>query len=129
MFVKVEGAPEPMPRTAQSLEVHPRCERDDLMCIMSALRVPRWWDGKFSEDEYNEKKELVKIVGGWKNASGFMSFAEARAEIVLRIVELGLSAELVWAFPSSHSTWEADASWRSQPFQKMMDRFRSTQGA
>jgi hypothetical protein len=128
------SAPQPH-HAASEFEVMAERMRDEprnsLACLMSVLQVPRWWAGSWSDDEYNEKKQLARISGGWRNARGdkqFLSFEQARQLISARVLELGLDEKVVNAYPTSHSTLAADAAWRNLSFERQMDGFRTSKG-
>jgi hypothetical protein len=91
----------------------------ELSCILAILEPPIWMAGLWSKSE-----------SGWKNSrpgGADLSFDDARALIESRIAELGLDANLVYAFPNQRGvfkSWQAEHAWHQLPFSKRMDRFR-----
>jgi hypothetical protein len=94
--------------------------RGELDCLLSVLGVPRWFAGLWQEDVLHGSV-FSEVPGGWfNNRSGlpvFVSFETAREWIDERIVELGLDADLVRAWPKSDHGLEL-------PFESRMDFFR-----
>jgi len=131
-FPHGERSSTPQPHFKSDYEIMAEQLRDEprntLSCLVALLEVPRWMTGLWQSVELT-KGVFQRIPGGWlNNRSGapvFVSFAEARQWIENRIVELGLDADLVNAWPHSHHSVSEDSAFYKLPFEVRMNCFRA----
>lgn len=101
----------------QAMSAHPD---DGLGCLLMLVQPARWMQGLWGDHPE-----------GWTNArdnNKLLTFADARQLIDARIVELGLNAEKVYAYPKSHSTWQDKHAFLNLPFAEQMQMFRPLTG-
>jgi hypothetical protein len=89
--------------------------RSEISCLLGLLQPDRWMAGLWGDEK-----------GGWHDArtNTFLSFDDARDLISARIKELGLSPELVHAWPHSVNGTAEDQTFHRQTFEQQMERFR-----
>jgi hypothetical protein len=134
-FMSIEGPTDWAPRAAKESPVAQRSRddaseyaematqmksipRDGIFSELMLVQPPRWRAGLWGDEQ-----------GGWCDARTnlLLSFDDARQLIADRISELGLSPELVHAFPSSvRNNVEDRALWKLS-FDQRMDLFRAAE--